>query len=95
MDTVKMFDFDGEKYEIRRWREGERTSYAVFQGGRRANGYTYNSHDLDLVPTDAELVAFAEADIRNRIWEQGLNALRQSAGVLWAFPSALVGRDPR
>jgi hypothetical protein len=79
MDVVKTFDFNGKQYEIRRNRENEKSSYAVFQGEKRANGYTYTSYDLDLIPTDAELIAFAEADIRNGICEQGLTALRQAA----------------
>lgn len=82
LDTVKAFDFDGRKYEIRQWRENDHTFYAVFQEGKRANAYIYSSYDLDLIPTDAELISIAEADIRDGIWEKGLCALRQGVDKL-------------
>jgi hypothetical protein len=75
--TVESFELEGNHYEIRGRRESEQNVYAVFRNERRVNGYTYTAHDLDVVPTDSELIALAKSDVENRVWERSLQALRE------------------
>jgi len=79
-ETVDSFEFEGKQYQVKRKREPERSVYAVFRDDRRANGYTYSAHDLDLIPTDSELVAIAKLDVEHTVWEQNLQTLRELRG---------------
>jgi len=79
-ESVESFEFDGKQHQVKRKRETERNIYAVFRDDRRANGYTYSAHDLDLIPTDSELIAIAKSDIENKVWERNLRALRELRG---------------
>jgi hypothetical protein len=74
--VVKTFEFAGKTYEIRSERATQETLYAVFIDGKRVNGYTYTSHDLDITPTDKEMIALAKLDVIDGIWEKRLAALK-------------------
>jgi hypothetical protein len=79
-ESIESFEFEGKLHQVKRKREIERNVYAVFRDDRRANGYTYSAHDLDLVPTDSELIAIAKSDVEHKVWERNLQALRELHG---------------
>jgi hypothetical protein len=80
---VKSFEFDGKQYEIYSIRDGDRITIKAFVDGSPANGYSYNVDYLTRIsfeqkfgynPVD-NLIASAEDDIRNRLWERYVQAV--------------------
>jgi len=82
----RKFEFEGQEYEIRAIADDKGISVAVFLDDERANGYTYRvDHitDYDIKASKGfqgfeHLMDIAESDVKQKYWEQYLDAVRQT-----------------